>query len=130
MRTLIVEDDFTSRILMSEFLRELGPAHVAVDGREAVEAVRSALKSGTPYELICLDIMLPEMNGQDVLKEIRARENEAGIQLGKGAKVIMTSALSDPKNVLSAFREQCDGYLVKPIVKEQLFEQLRIQGLI
>jgi two-component system, chemotaxis family, chemotaxis protein CheY len=130
MKTLIVEDDFTSRILIQEFLKEFGAAHIAVDGKEAVDAVDGALSSGAPYDLICMDIMMPEMDGQDALKLIRARESEAGILPGKGAKVFMTTALSDPKNVLSAFREQCDAYLVKPIDRTKLVEQLRLQGLV
>jgi two-component system, chemotaxis family, chemotaxis protein CheY len=130
MKTLIVEDDFTSRLLLQELLKHYGPVHVAVNGREAVDAVASTMKTGEHYDLICLDIMLPEMNGQEVLKKIRTEEEKVGIKLGKGVKVIMTTALNDPKNIMSAFREQCDTYLVKPIDSAKLIGTLRESGLI
>jgi two-component system chemotaxis response regulator CheY len=130
MRALIVEDDFTSRVLLQELLRGYGAVHVAVNGREAVDAVRSALESSEPYDLICLDIMMPESDGQTALREIRSIEDQGGIQGLARSKIVMTTALRDKDNVGTAFREQCDGYLVKPIHKERLVSQLRDLGLI
>ena len=74
MKSLIVEDDFTSRLLLQEYLKVYGIPHIAVNGREAVEAVRLALEARDHYNLICLDIMMPEMDGQQALREIRALE--------------------------------------------------------
>jgi two-component system chemotaxis response regulator CheY len=117
MKVLIVEDDITSRTLMQELLKQHGVIHVAVDGREAVAAVSSALESGQYYDLICLDIMMPEMDGQAALKEIRSLEEKSGVE---GAKVIMTTALGDVKNVATAYSNLCDGYLAKPIDRAKL----------
>lgn len=125
MKALVVEDDFTSRLLLQELLRPLGYTHVAINGREAVQAVAAALESGEPYDLICLDIMMPELDGHGALKEIRAIEEARGRGGSRGARVLMTTALGDHKNVLGAFREQCDGYLVKPIDREKLFGYLK-----
>jgi CheY-like chemotaxis protein len=72
MKTLIVEDDFTSRLLLQEFLKSYGPTHVAVNGREAVDAVRAALEAGERYSLICLDIMMPLVDGHEALRQIRS----------------------------------------------------------
>lgn len=130
MRTLIVEDDFTSRLLMQKFLEPYGATHVAINGKEAVEAARAALTAGEPYDLICLDIMMPGMDGQAALKEIRRAEEDAGIMIGDGARIIMTTALHDGGNVRTAFREQCDGYLVKPIEKAKLLDNLQSLELI
>ncbi len=130
MKTLIVEDDFTCRLLLQEILKNYGSSHVAVTGKEAVEAVRKALESNHPYDLICLDIMMPEMDGQQALKEIRELERNHGREVGQGAAVLMTTALSDKDNVLEAFREECDGYLIKPIDKSKLLEEVRKLGLI
>ncbi len=130
MKTLIVEDDFTSRLLLQGLLQPYGPCHISVNGREAVEAVRKAIMVKEPYNLICLDIMMPEMDGQTALKSIRAIEEEAGILSSDGAKIIMTTALDDKNNIMSAFREQCDVYLVKPIDKDALVENLRSMSLI
>jgi two-component system chemotaxis response regulator CheY len=125
MKTLIVEDDFTSRLLLQELLKSYGPSHVAVNGKEAVEAVRLALVASEPYDLICLDIMMPVMDGQAALKQIRALEEAKGIWSTQGAKIVMTTALSDMKNANTAFSSLCDGYLVKPIDKTKLLETLR-----
>ncbi len=130
MKMLIVEDDFTHRALLQECLKEYGPAHVAVNGSEAVEAVRAAMEAGAPYDLICLDIEMPELNGRDALKEIRKMEEDAGVLLGSGAKIIMTTASRDGKDVMGSFREACDAYLCKPVEKGALTERLRKFGLI
>jgi len=130
MRALIAEDDFTSRLLMQKLLAPYGESHVAINGREALEAFKSARSKRRPYDLICLDIMMPEMDGQTVLREIRAIEEGAGIRLGRGVKVLMTTALKDADNVLQAFRELCDGYVVKPIEKAKLLKCLREFGLV
>ena len=130
MKTLIVEDDFTSRLLLQELLKSYGPVHIAVNGREAIAAVRLALKAVEPYDLICLDIMLPEMDGHEVLQQIRALEEARDISLTCGAKIVMTTTLGDIKNVAAAYRELCDGYLVKPIGKAKLLDELRRLRLI
>jgi two-component system chemotaxis response regulator CheY len=130
VKTLIVEDDFTSRLLLQGLLQPFGPCHIAVNGREAVKAARDAIAGKEPYNLICIDIMMPEMDGQEALREIRALETEAGILSSDGSKIIMTTALDDKKNVMSAFREQCDAYLVKPIDRDKLLENLRSLHLI
>lgn len=62
MKTLIVEDDFTSRLFLQEVLKEFGEIHLAVNGQEGLTAFQEALNQGKPYNLICLDIMMPEMS--------------------------------------------------------------------
>ena len=124
MKTLIVEDDFTSRLLMQEMLKDLGQVLVAVDGQEAVEAVRLALKNGEPYDLICLDILMPDLDGQQALRVIREMEADREILPGQGVKIIMTTSLADLENKARAFVSQCDGYLTKPIYKRLLLAEL------
>ena len=125
MKILIVEDDFTSRLLLQEILKNYGSCHIAVNGKEAVEAARSARKNGEPYDLICLDIMMPEMDGQDALHQIRADEETQGIISTHGAKIMMITALGDIKNVSAAYGKLCDGYMTKPIHQAKLLEDLR-----
>lgn len=125
MRTLIVEDDFTSRLLLEQLVREYGPAESAVNGRKAVEAVDLALKKRQPFDLICIDIMMPEMDGQEALQEIRALESANGVATGHGAKIVMTTVSRDKADIIRAFREQCDGYLLKPVGKSALIQCLK-----
>lgn len=75
--------------------------------------------------------MLPKMDGQQALKKIRAIEKESGVELADEVKVIMTSALEDPKNVMEAyFQGGATTYLVKPITKEKLYEEMGKLSLI
>ncbi len=130
MKILIVEDDFTNRLVLQQYLRSYGTSHIAINGIEAVEAVRAALEAGEPYSLICLDIMMPKMDGHEALKQIRALEEAKGIWSTHGAKILMTTALSDMQNVNTAFGSLCDGYLAKPIERAKLLETLRELKLI
>jgi two-component system chemotaxis response regulator CheY len=102
---------------------------IAVDGAEALEAFTIATKEGQPYDLILLDIMMPEMDGQTVLKEIRRTEEEFSIHGSSGVKIIMTTALDDRRNIIEAFKSQCEAYLIKPIDKARLLAEIQSLGL-
>jgi len=131
MKVLIVEDDFISRLLLQNLLIPYGEVHIAVDGKEALDAVGQAFKENKPYDLICLDIMMPEMDGQIALKQIREMEKEKGIQGPQETKVLMTTALDDPKNVFEAYyKGGASSYLVKPVDKAKLERELQALGLI
>lgn len=131
MRVLIAEDDFVARRILKEILSPYGDCDVVVDGEEAVRAFQLAHEEQNPYHLVCLDIMMPNLDGQDALKRIRAIENERGIEKKTEAKVIMITALSDPKTVFNAFyRGGATAYIVKPIDKTKLLNEIRQFGLI
>jgi two-component system, chemotaxis family, chemotaxis protein CheY len=125
MKILIVEDDVASRFLLCDLLAPYGPCHVAVDGKEAVEAVHAALEQRIPYDLVCLDIKMPRMDGVEALKSIRELEKAKGVMLGDGPKIIMTTTVSDPKSIMGAFNEQCEGYIIKPITEEKLTAEMQ-----
>jgi two-component system chemotaxis response regulator CheY len=129
MRSLIVEDEFTSRMQIKYFLEEYGSCDIAVNGTEAVEAYMLAIAAKKPYNLICLDINLPEKNGHQVLEEIRKIEAETGISLANPAKIFMTTAMANPESVYGS-QGLCNEYLLKPIEKEKLDERLRKHNLI
>jgi len=128
-RVLIVEDEFVSRSLLLALLSSYGSCDIAVDGREAVAAVAQALNEHYPYTLICLDIMMPDMDGHQALEGIRKVEAVAGVVPDQRAKVVMTTALSDYANFHRAYQGSCDSYIVKPISMPVLTRQLRRIGL-
>ena len=130
MRVLIVEDDFIGSRLLKKFLEADCFCHLAFDGREAIEAFEAALKEQKPYDLLFLYIMMPEVNGIDVLKTIRRMEEEKGIQPDHGVKVIMTTAMNDADVIMESFNARCDGYIVKPVRKEKLFEEIESLGFL
>ena len=131
MKTLIVEDDFICRRLLKELLARYGDCDIATNGEEGVAAFKMALESGAPYQLVCMDIMMPNMDGQQALKLIREIEKEHNIFGDQEVKVIMTTALDDPKSVIEAYyRGGATAYIVKPIIKETLLNELRNFGLL
>lgn len=127
MKILIVEDDYTSRIVLHRLLLPFGETEIAVTGNQAVSTFALALKGREPFDLVCLDIMLPGMDGQSVLKEMRSLELSGARDGRKPAKVIMTTALNDRANVVEAI-QNCDGYLVKPIDRKKLVQCLKDFG--
>ncbi len=125
MKFLIVEDEFTTRLILQKLLGEHGEVHIAVNGREATEAVKASLEDKQPYHLITLDVVMPEMDGYEALKSIRNLEAHFGVVHDNRARVIMTTSLGDGKSIMAAFKEQCDGYLVKPIDRAELMKYLK-----
>ena len=131
LRTLIVEDDFSSRLILHKIMSDFGECHVAVNGEEAVKAFQISVDEGAPYDLICMDIMMPTMDGQASLREIRAIEKRHGLDNSREAKVIMVTALGDPKNIVKAFyKGGASSYLVKPISRQKLIVELEKVGLL
>jgi len=125
MKILVVDDNFVNRKIICKHISHLGETHVAVNGREALEALQLAHQESEPYDLILLDIMMPEMDGHEALRAIREYEKEHGILTSDGVKIIMVTALNDPKNIMHAFREGCEHYITKPVKRELLFEAMR-----
>lgn len=131
MRFLIVEDDFINRKFLQTILSPYGECDIAVNGREAVEAVRAAFETEAAYDLVCLDIMMPEMDGQEALRQIRALERERGQEAVRELPVVMTTALDDPKSVVEAYyRGGATSYVPKPIDRQLFLQLIKNLGII
>ena len=130
MKILLAEDDFVTRKFMTGFLSKYGECDVTVDGMEAVDAFMMALEDDEPYDLVCLDIMMPVMDDYQALMGIRNLEKERNIPQEKATKVIMTTALNDEKNVKMAFELGCTVYSGKPIDQDRFELALKKFGLV
>ena len=130
MKILLAEDDFATRKFMDKQLSQYGDCDVMVDGEEAVDAFMMALEDDVPYDLVCLDVMMPVMDGYQVLKAIRGIEAQKGISKKDSVKVVMTTALNDERNVKLAFELGCEAYVGKPIDVEKFEKVLNKLGLI
>jgi two-component system chemotaxis response regulator CheY len=125
LNILIVEDDFSSRNLLSKILADYGNCDVTADGIEAVKAFKRAMKSDEKYDLVCLDIILPDKDGIEVLREIRKYEHERGIFGSRGTKIVMTTAVAELEKIKEAFRLQCESYIIKPLIAEKITSELK-----
>ncbi len=130
VKVLIVEDDYASRRFMSKLLEDYGTVDIVVDGLEALDAYLLAMKDNQPYDLICLDIMMPKVDGVKVLKAIRDYETSKGMLPEKRVKVIMTTALQDSQMVKQSFDIGCEAFASKPINVNQFIEVLKNLKLI
>jgi len=129
MRILIAEDDLGSRKFMQQFLKIYGDCDVTVDGIETVDAFLLAWDEEVPYELICLDIMMPKLDGLKALKIIRELENDKKVAEDKRVKIVMTTALNEQQTVYDAFDLGCEAFAAKPINQEKLKEVLEKLGI-
>lgn len=147
MRILIVEDDLISRKLLEKILSPVGRCDLAASGDEAIRLFGQRIAEGQGYRLVCLDIMLPAIDGQQVefarrgvlpgadgqqvLKALRLMEREHCIPRAKQARIFMISALSSAEHIREAFeRGGCDEYIIKPVDRATLYSLLAKQGLI
>lgn len=130
MRILIAEDEIISRRFIEKFMGNYGECDITIDGSEAIDAFELALEEEEPYDLVCLDIMMPDVDGLQALKEIRSLESNYNIEESNKVKIIMTTALNDVKNIKYAFDQGSEGYAVKPIDTKKLLQVMDRLGLL
>jgi two-component system, chemotaxis family, chemotaxis protein CheY len=130
MRILIVDDNATNRKILEKHLEGFGDMDFATTGIEAIRHFSAAHAEGKPFSLVLLDIMMPDLDGQRALEELRRIEQEKGVEPEHGAKIVMCTALGDYDNILNAIQNMCDGYITKPIKKLDLIVTLQNLGVI
>ncbi|MBU2512467.1 response regulator [bacterium] len=128
MKALIVDDDLINRKFLKAMLMGICEVDLAKSGYEAIDLVKASIEEAATYDVIFLDIMMPDLDGIETLQEIRNHEVKKGIPFEKGAKIVMVTALADKENVLSAFSKGCEYYLVKPIQQGKMFDLLKEMG--
>ena len=130
MKVLIVEDDYITSQVMNEILSQIGECDIAEDGLKGIELFADAHNAEDPYDVIFLDIMMPEIDGQEVLFQIRDIEKERKLHGLDGVRIIMTTALDDFDNIKKAFKNQAEGYIVKPVDKDKIYKVLKDLSLL
>ena len=131
MKCLIVEDDKISSQVLEKLMSRHGSVDTAVDGQRAVEMFRRAHEAKSPYDLILMDIMMPEVDGMLSVQTLREKETALQVRPAQRVKIIMTTALNDPLVMMKAiYKAGADAYLVKPIRSLKLEDELRDLKLI
>ncbi|OOM78503.1 transcriptional activator protein CzcR [Clostridium puniceum] len=125
MKILIAEDDYINRRFLFKFFSQYGDCDMVVNGEEAVSAFMFSLEEAEPYDLICLDIMMPKLDGLKALKMISSIEKDKRINQEKLSKKFLITALDNAKDVQKAFELGCEVYVTKPINTAKLIEVMR-----
>lgn len=129
MKVLIVDDEMVSRRKMEIIMRDYGECQSAENGNSAIRAFTEAIETGAPFDLITLDISLPDMNGTSVLSVIRELEKGNAVTVDRRVKVLMVTAHGDKELVMTSIAAGCDDYIVKPFTLETITEKLEKIGL-
>jgi two-component system, chemotaxis family, chemotaxis protein CheY len=131
MKSLVVDDEFVSRKKMIKILGKFGECEEAENGEEAIEKFSVNAVDGTdPYDVITLDISMPDMSGLDVLKRIRKIEEEKSIEKDKQVKILMVTIKSEKETVRSSIKGGCNDYVIKPFNNESMKIKLERVGLL
>jgi two-component system chemotaxis response regulator CheY len=131
MRALVVEDDSISGKILQSVLSPYGQCDLVNNGRQALDAFKHSLNRAEPYDLICMDISLPELNGQKALRRIRDIEKEMGTNAGLEVKVVMITASSETHQVSDAlFNGGASAYFIKPLQVDAFLKELKRLSLI
>lgn len=126
MDILIVEDEMVSRKLLEKILSKHGTCDFASRGDEALNAVIKKINQNEYYDLICLDLMMPKIDGISVLSAIRDLEKQHQLS----CKIMLITAMDEIDVVKDAFEQGADAYVTKPIDLDKLDEILTKFGLI
>jgi CheY-like chemotaxis protein len=119
---LVAEDNEINALLMRSLLTRLGHhAVITTNGEEALESWLAAKSAGAPYDLVLMDIQMPQLDGIETTKRIRTRE--AG-QPGRRTPILALTANTLVEDRYACFEAGMDGFLIKPLDREKLTEAL------
>lgn len=124
LKALIVDDEESSRLILKMFLSDNFDCVMASNGKEALDIIQRDLREGNFFDVVCLDIMMPDKDGLETLKEIRETEQADAVPKDQCCKVIMTTTASQVSKTMKAFHYGCGGYLVKPVIKDDLIKEI------
>jgi two-component system chemotaxis response regulator CheY len=121
MRILLIDDEPVALTKLELMLTKVGTCDTATSGIGATECFVKAIDDNQPYDLITIDIELPDITGLELLNRFCLLEKKNAIT---PAKKIMVTAHSNVDYVVKA-RNQCDAFVVKPLRKATLLEKIR-----
>ena len=129
MRILVVDDDAPNRKLLMDIASKIGECEGVDGGQEALSAFKKAWEDWRPFDLIFLDVLMPDMDGRQVLLKIRETEKDKKISEQHQARVIMVTGISEEDTVIDCLKNGCDEFLVKPIDIKLVVEKIKKLGL-
>lgn len=125
MRILIVDDDFVSRTKMHAIIEDFGECVLVENGGGAITVFKAAWEKGLPFDLMTLDIVMPDIDGMEVLQSIRKIEEEKKVPDEKKIKIVMVTSQSEKEKIIECLKSGCDDYIVKPFNEETILTKLK-----
>lgn len=127
MKTLIIEDDYSSITMFKRYFEIYGKCDEASTGFDGMQKYQESLDMGSPYELIVIDIILPDMNGYKILEAIRGEENVRKFHDHERSKIIITTSLDDNENrkIKEKLRPGFESYYVKSFALDGIEKSLK-----
>lgn len=129
MKILVVDDDLASRKKMERIMCSFGSCQAVESGNAAMEAFLDALNQGQPFDLVSLDIVMPDKDGIETLLDLREVERALGGPEPKRATVIMVTSKSEKDSLITCVQAGCDDYIIKPFDREVVARKLTKFGI-
>ena len=129
MKTLVVDDDLINRKIIKKIMSDIGECEAASRGDTAISSFKQAWEDWRPFDLMMLDIAMPETDGIKVLQEIRKLEKIKKVAPDKQVKIVMVTCHTDKPTIVKCIQEGCNGYVTKPFTIDVINEQLEKLGM-
>ena len=123
-RVLIVDDDHTFQFVLKKLLMEYVECDSANDGMEAIKLFNRSMREHRPYDLICLDILMPNLSGLDTRKIIRRIEKDLGVDHLDQVKIMFISIINEDMALINDLHYGYESFLQKPIDQHGLSQIL------
>ena len=129
-RVLIVDDSTSIRQSFTDILSPLAICEVATNGQEAVDMIKRTVNKGGHFDLVLMDIIMPEKDGLTAVREIRQFEMSRGCTEADRMTIVIVTTIKEPSRILIAQYEcGADAYITKPFTRETVLQTLRSNGL-
>lgn len=129
-KILIVDDSAAIRERLLEILSPFASCEIATNGREAVDLIKTTQGTGEDFDMILMDIIMPEKDGLTAVKEIREFEALMGWRGEDRLTIIIATTIKDPSRIVIAQYEcGADAYIAKPFTRDTVLQTLNSNGL-
>jgi two-component system, chemotaxis family, chemotaxis protein CheY len=122
IKTLIIDDEIQEYTCIKSML---GVCDIVESGLIGVEYAETALKIKSYYNLILLDVVIPDLDGIEVIRKIRDLEKSYNIKSSSEAKIVVVSSRRDEPTILEAFRNGATGWIDKPVATDLFLIKLK-----
>ena len=130
MKALIVDDMLVDRKVLVQILSKYAECETADSAVVAFEKIVTSLENNDPYDLICLDILMPKIDGEETIQKIRRLETIEKYKDLKKPKILIVTSSEERAETLKKMPNGPHGYIIKPINRASLLDFLNKFGLV